>query len=141
MGRGRSRGTAPPRNSLLFCSMTQLHRPSTPGSSVRIPVNVTTPDLSLRSTAAPLRRVDARSGDCGYGRLWGVRHMRTPTCRCRLRHGHASDHGIAEVLMMPGESGASVASISDRATEGRLPRRRIPDRIVFDHVIAALAGC
>ena len=52
-----------PAIHLLFCSMTQLHRPSTPGSSVRIPVNVTTPDLSFRSTAAPLRRVDARTGD------------------------------------------------------------------------------
>jgi hypothetical protein len=48
---------------------------------------------------------------------------------------------LLKVLMMPGESGASVASISARATEGRLLRRRISDRIVFDHVIAALAGC
>lgn len=55
--------------------------------------------------------------------------MRTPACRCRLSHGRASDYGIAEVLMMPGES-----------VPLGLPRHRIPDQVVFDHVIAALAG-
>src|SRR3954453_15581486 len=83
--------------------------------------------------------------------------MRHAACRNRSRHGPTSDHGIAEVLMIAWRVRASAASIPDRAHVGRVrcPDRvrpsRVrpdppvglspppgPDRVVFDHVIAAL---
>lgn len=79
-----------PAIHLLSCSMTQLHRPSTPGSAVRIPMDATTPDLPLRSTAAPLRRVGSRSGDRGYADIV-VAGTRSPSGSEALAEG--PEHG------------------------------------------------
>ena len=67
MGWGRSRGTVPPRNSFVLFN-DSMHRPSCRAVRSASSVKATTPDFRLRSAAAPLRRVDTRSGGRPYGR-------------------------------------------------------------------------